>query len=89
MFRTPDRSVHLHVWRDGSDGQIGQLVFRDWLRAHGDDLARYEAVKRELAARQWGSMGDYADAKSDVVADIMERAEAGGTDVSTERRSNS
>jgi GrpB-like predicted nucleotidyltransferase (UPF0157 family) len=89
MFRTPDRSVHLHVWRDGSDGQIDQLVFRDWLRAHGDDLARYEAVKRELAARQWGSMGDYADAKSDVVADIMERAEAGGTDVSTERRSNS
>ena len=81
--------MHLHIWRDGSDDQIDQLAFRDWLRTHDDDRALYETVKRELAAREWESMGDYAEAKSDVVADIMERAEAGGTDVSTERRSNS
>jgi N-methylhydantoinase B/oxoprolinase/acetone carboxylase alpha subunit/GrpB-like predicted nucleotidyltransferase (UPF0157 family) len=89
MFRTPDRGVHVHVWREGSEGQIDQLVFRDWLRTHDDDRDRYEALKRELAARQWESMGDYADAKSDVVADIMERAEAGGTGESTELGSNS
>ena len=79
----------MHVWREGSDDQRDQLVFRDWLRAHDDDRARYEVRERELAAREWESMGDYAEAKSDVVADIMERAEAGGPGESTERRSNS
>jgi GrpB-like predicted nucleotidyltransferase (UPF0157 family) len=74
MFRTPDRGVHVHVWRDGSDDQRDQLVFRDWLRTNAEDRQRYEAVKRELASRSWESMGDYAKAKTDVVTDIMNRA---------------
>jgi GrpB-like predicted nucleotidyltransferase (UPF0157 family) len=35
----------------------------------------YESVKRELAARVWDSMGDYAEAKTDVVAEVMRRAQ--------------
>jgi GrpB-like predicted nucleotidyltransferase (UPF0157 family) len=76
MFRSPQRDVHVHLWREGSDEQREQLVFRDWLRMNDDDRMRYEAVKRELVARAWDSMGDYADAKTDVVQDIMRRAEA-------------
>jgi GrpB-like predicted nucleotidyltransferase (UPF0157 family) len=74
MFRSPQRDVHVHVWREGSDNQLEQLVFRDWLRTHDDDRVRYEAVKRELASREWDSMGDYANAKSDIVTEIMRRA---------------
>jgi GrpB-like predicted nucleotidyltransferase (UPF0157 family) len=74
MFRTPDRGVHVHVWREGSAGQVDQLVFRDWLRVDPEDRARYETVKRELASRKWGSMGGYAEAKTEVVAEIMRKA---------------
>jgi GrpB-like predicted nucleotidyltransferase (UPF0157 family) len=76
MLRTPERDVHLHVCGHGSDWERRHLVFRDWLRTHPDDRQRYEDVKRELATREWDDTNDYADAKSDVVADIMARATA-------------
>ena len=76
MLRTPERDVNLHVCTVGSDWERRHLVFRDWLRTHPDDRDRYEAVKRELSLRDWDDTNDYADAKSDVVADIMARATA-------------
>jgi DNA-directed RNA polymerase specialized sigma24 family protein len=39
-----------------------------------DDRTLYERTKRELAARTWKYMQNYADAKSDVVAEILDRA---------------
>jgi GrpB-like predicted nucleotidyltransferase (UPF0157 family) len=75
MFRSPQRDVHVHVWREGSVSQREQLVFRDWLRVNTEDRMLYESVKRELAARVWDSMGDYAEAKTDVVAEVMRRAQ--------------
>lgn len=74
MVRTPARDVHVHVCALGSFWERRHVVFRDWLRAHPDDRQRYEDVKRELAGREWGDMNDYADAKTDVIASIMERA---------------
>jgi GrpB-like predicted nucleotidyltransferase (UPF0157 family) len=62
------------VCAPGSDWETRHLVFRDWLRTHPADRQRYEDVKRELAARQWDDTNDYADAKTDIVADIMARA---------------
>ena len=50
------------------------LAFRDWLRRDADDRRLYEETKRALAARTWERVQDYADAKSDVVARIMDRA---------------
>lgn len=81
MFRTPELDVHLHVCETGSDWERRHLVFRDWLRSHPGDRRRYEDVKRDLATRQWDDMNDYADAKTDVVADIMARAEAPSRDL--------
>jgi N-methylhydantoinase B/oxoprolinase/acetone carboxylase alpha subunit/GrpB-like predicted nucleotidyltransferase (UPF0157 family) len=76
MFRSPERDVHVHVWRANGDDVRELLLFRDWLRDHPNDRARYEAVKRELASRTWEHSGDYAEAKSDIVAEIMRRATA-------------
>jgi GrpB-like predicted nucleotidyltransferase (UPF0157 family) len=45
MFRTPERDVHVHVWRDGSGKQREQLVFRDWLRVNAEAGSVYESVK--------------------------------------------
>jgi GrpB-like predicted nucleotidyltransferase (UPF0157 family) len=75
MLRTPERDVHLHLWTDPAD-ERRHLVFRDWLRVDAADRARYERTKRELATHEWPDMNGYADAKSDVVAEILARAEA-------------
>ena len=53
------------------------IAFRDWLRTHDDDRELYESAKRELAAREWRHVQNYADAKSAVVAEINARAQAG------------
>lgn len=76
MLRTPERDVHVHVCDRGSPWERRHLLFRDWLRVTSDDRRRYERTKRELAQRDWPTVNDYAQAKTDVIAAIMERAEA-------------
>lgn len=76
MYRTVAHDVHLHVWETGSDHERRHLLFRDHLRADAADRERYAAVKRELAARVWDDMNDYAQAKGAVIAEITARAEA-------------
>lgn len=76
FFRGADPVVNLHVFAVG-DAEIERMVrFRDHLRTHPDDLALYERTKRELAARTWAVVQDYADAKSAVVEQINARAGA-------------
>ena len=43
----------------------------------GDERALYQRTKRELAARRWDYIQDYANAKSSVVEGIISRAQAG------------
>jgi GrpB-like predicted nucleotidyltransferase (UPF0157 family) len=75
MLRTPECDVHIHLWTDPAD-ERRHLTFRDWLRVDAADRALYERTKRELATHEWADMNGYADAKSDVVAAILARAEA-------------
>jgi len=70
----PPRSFHIHVAEAGSFNERRHLAFRDWLRAHPEDAAAYEAHKRALAQREWDDMQDYADAKTDFVVAIVNRA---------------
>lgn len=50
------------------------LAFRDWLRTHEEDRAYYERTKRGLAQHNWKYVYHYANAKSDVVKEILSRA---------------
>jgi GrpB-like predicted nucleotidyltransferase (UPF0157 family) len=52
------------------------LAFRDRLRTNEAERVLYERTKRELAQRAWTYVQDYADAKSQVVETILERARA-------------
>lgn len=79
LLKPADRSVNLHVFAAGEPEIARMLRFRDRLRASPEDFALYLATKRELAARDWPSTQDYADAKSDVVEDILTRAAAAST----------
>jgi GrpB-like predicted nucleotidyltransferase (UPF0157 family) len=74
LLRGTDPAVNLHVFRVGSVEAERMLLFRDRLRRHPQERERYERVKRELAAREWSSVQDYADAKSAVVEEIIARA---------------
>lgn len=72
-------SVNLHVFSPESGApEIERiLTFRDWLRTHDEDRAYYERTKRELAQHDWKFVQHYANAKSDVVEEILSRAQLG------------
>jgi GrpB-like predicted nucleotidyltransferase (UPF0157 family) len=74
MVNTPARDAHVHICTAASDWERRHLRFRDRLRRSGQNRALYERVKRQLAARDWPTMNDYADAKSEVIAEILSRA---------------
>ena len=74
LFKGPDTDVNLHVFSEGSIELERMVGFRDWLRAHPEDRDLYLRTKRELAARTWRHVQHYADAKSEVVEEIIARA---------------
>jgi GrpB-like predicted nucleotidyltransferase (UPF0157 family) len=74
VFKGPDTNINLHVYTLGDVEVDRYLVFRDWLRTHDDDRELYARTKRDLAARDWKYVQHYADAKSEVVEGIIERA---------------
>ena len=74
VFKGPDVNVNMHVFSDGCPEVDRMLGFRDHLRDNEADRELYERTKRELAARRWKYVQHYANAKSEVVADIMTRA---------------
>ncbi len=76
VFKGPDTNINLHVFTAGSPEAERMLRFRDWLRSNPADLELYLRTKRELAARDWKYVQQYADAKSAVVQEIMARADA-------------
>ena len=76
MLRTPEHTVHLHVCSAGSEWERRHLLFRDWLRRDQADREAYAALKRELVLLDWPDLNAYADAKSDLIARITDRAES-------------
>jgi GrpB-like predicted nucleotidyltransferase (UPF0157 family) len=78
LFKGPDTDINLHGFSVGSAEIDRMLRFRDWLRATDADRDYYAQVKRELAQRTWRHVQHYADAKSAVIHEIMERATAAG-----------
>jgi GrpB-like predicted nucleotidyltransferase (UPF0157 family) len=74
VFKGPDTNVNLHVFSEGCREVDRMVGFRDWLRTHDDDRARYEATKRDLVTREWTYVQQYADAKGEVVEAIARRA---------------
>jgi GrpB-like predicted nucleotidyltransferase (UPF0157 family) len=77
LLRASDPSVNLHTFSRGCPEVDRMVRFRDRLRTHDADRELYERTKRELAARPWGYVQDYADAKGVVVEAILARAAAG------------
>jgi GrpB-like predicted nucleotidyltransferase (UPF0157 family) len=78
LFKGPDTNVNIHVFTAGSPEIDRMLAFRDHLRTNDEDRALYERAKRRLAAQHWEFVQNYADAKTEVVEEIIARATALG-----------
>ncbi|RFU84156.1 GrpB family protein [Streptomyces triticagri] len=66
--------VNLHVLPSGCEEADRMTRFRDRLRADAGDHALYADTKRALSGRSWEFVQNYADAKSEVVEEILRRA---------------
>jgi len=78
--RGPDgvRTHHLHVVETSSWFFAQHLAFRDLLRARPDLVARYAALKRDLAARFATDRVAYTRAKSAFIAECLPGAHVQG-----------
>jgi GrpB-like predicted nucleotidyltransferase (UPF0157 family) len=74
LLKGVDIKANLHVFSEGCIEVNRMLTFRDWLRTDNADKELYETKKRELAAQTWKYTQHYADAKSEVVEEILSRA---------------
>ncbi|MGV0741771.1 GrpB family protein [Mycolicibacterium sp. XJ870] len=71
-LRHDDPRVNLHVFGPDCPETIRHRMFRDWLRIHPEDVARYEAAKRS-AVPGGGHVMDYNARKQPVIRDIYDR----------------
>jgi GrpB-like predicted nucleotidyltransferase (UPF0157 family) len=74
LFKGPGTDVNVHVFSAGCPEIRRMVDFRDHLRRDDADRRLYEHAKRRLAAQRWRYVQHYANAKSDVVQEIMSRA---------------
>ena len=70
------RRTHIHVRRAGSFSEQLALLFRDFLRAHPDEAARYGNLKREIAARHRSDRQAYTAAKEPFIWETVRQADA-------------
>lgn len=71
------RSVNIHVCEVGSEWERRHIDFRDHLRTHPGDAARYAELKRRLARRFPFDVLSYAEAKTPFIEAIKVRSRPG------------
>jgi GrpB-like predicted nucleotidyltransferase (UPF0157 family) len=76
LFKGPDTAINLHVFSPGCPEIDRMLLFRNWLRNNTPDRELYKRTKRELARKDWKYTQNYADAKTEVVEEILKRAQS-------------
>ena len=68
------RTHHIHAFASVSDFGKRRVAFRDYLRTHPDDAARYAALKYELAGRNATDREAYTDSKGTFINEITDKA---------------
>ncbi len=76
MFKGPGIDLNLHIFTAGSREIDRVLLLRDRLRNNPVERRLYEETKRQLANKTWEYVQDYADAKSEIIEGILNRAHA-------------
>lgn len=74
LFKGPRCEINLHVFSAGSSELARMLAFRDRLRDDSVDRELYARAKQILAQQRWQYVQEYADAKAEIVEEILGRA---------------
>lgn len=61
------RTHQIHMVAMHSDFWNRHLFFRDYLRDNHEVMVQYQDLKTELTKREWNSVNDYANAKTDFI----------------------
>jgi GrpB-like predicted nucleotidyltransferase (UPF0157 family) len=72
LFRLEAPRVNLHVFSPDSPELVRHVMFRDWLREHPEDRARYENAKHE-SRKGVISTAEYNARKEPVIREIYDR----------------
>jgi GrpB-like predicted nucleotidyltransferase (UPF0157 family) len=70
-----DPKSNVHVWGPGCPEAIRHAMFRDWLRTHPDDRARYADAKRsaaDVSTAAGEAVMDYNLRKQPVIREILD-----------------
>ncbi len=68
------RTHQIHMVEIGSEFWGRHLFFRDYLRQNPEIMNEYAALKKQLAEREWVDVNEYADAKSEFITGIENKA---------------
>lgn len=68
-----NRTHHIHFYPIDNPQIDRHLIFRDYLRSHPEEAARYSRFKEELAAR-FENTSEYSPAKKAFVSEMEQRA---------------
>lgn len=67
------RTHKVHICTAGHRSIDGMLRFRDHLRSHPEDRARYESLKRQLELKNTAGISEYLAGKRPFIEGILER----------------
>jgi len=79
LLNGPDTNINLHVFSAGAAEIDRMLTFRDLLRTNAETRELYARTKHELARRTWKYVQNYADAKSEIIQQILASATPSAT----------
>lgn len=73
------RTHHIHMVEIDSEFWGRHLLFRNYLRQNPETAKKYAALKKQLAEREWEDVNEYADAKTEFIRGIENRAKEQAT----------
>ena len=73
------RTHQIHMVEINSEFWGRHLLFRDYLRQNPEMVNKYAALKKQLAEREWEDVNEYADAKSEFIRSIENKAKEQAT----------
>lgn len=71
LLNKRNAQINLHVFSKNCAEAQRMIAFRDILRHNPDALKKYAQKKQDLAKKTWKYIQEYADAKSEVVKEIL------------------
>ncbi len=72
------RTHQIHMVGVGGEFWERHILFRDYLRRNPDVAEQYASLKKELAACEWEDVNEYADAKTEFIKGIEDKAKSEG-----------